>query len=66
MCTVCTHFHKPAFLEYCKDTTDTDTKSEQSSDDYDVKVEYELVSTTDTEENPFADGSSSGEVTLFH
>lgn len=47
--------------EYCKDTTDTDTKSEQSSDDYDVKVEYEIVSTTDTEENPFADGSSSGE-----
>lgn len=51
--------------EYCKDTTDTDTKSEQSSDDYDVKVEYELVSTTDTEENPFADGSSSGEDALI-
>lgn len=52
-------------VDYAKDTSDTDTKSEMS-DEFDIEVEYEVGSTSEEETNLFYSGSSSGnEVSLF-
>lgn len=48
------------FIDYAKDTSDTDTKSEMS-DEYDLQVEYDVVS-SEEEENFSTNGSSSGDV----
>ncbi|GLV31832.1 hypothetical protein CBL_07592 [Carabus blaptoides fortunei] len=47
--------------DYCRDTSDTDSKSEES----DMSVEYEIVSSSDNDDHLIADRSSSGEGVLI-
>lgn len=50
-------------IDYVKDTSDTDTKSELS-DDYDLHVEYEVPSDSE-EEQAFSKDSSSDDVSIL-